>query len=242
MRHERAAAVLVPVLDRPRLVAPLVSSLHDSTSAERGDGWHVRLVFVCSPEDAREIAAVRAAGLEPLLADWPPGPGDYARKINHAARLAEEPWLFTGADDLRFHPGWLRACVSEHVRTGALVIGTNDLGNPWVMNGRYATHLLVHRDWLARGTIDQPGVIFHEGYDHNCVDTELVETARARRSYAFAKTAHVEHLHPSWRKGVDDSTYAKGRAHHRDDRRLLATRQRLIVRESRRNRNIRTIR
>jgi hypothetical protein len=55
---------------------------------------------------------VRAAGLEPLFAPWPAGRGDYARKINHAAQLTDATWIFTGADDLSFLPGWLRAAIS----------------------------------------------------------------------------------------------------------------------------------
>ncbi len=217
----------MPVLDRPAAVAPLVASLDESVLRDRRAGWKVELVFVCSPEDRAEIAAVRACDLQPLIVPWPAGPGDYARKINHAARTFDTAWVFTAADDLRFHPGWLSACIKRHVRTGCRVIGTNDLGNPYVMRGMYATHLLVHREYVERGTIDEPGVIFHEGYDHNCVDTELVETAKIRREFAFAKDAHVEHLHPSWKKGTEDATYRKGRAHHADDRQLLNHRRAL---------------
>lgn len=243
---ERSVAVLVPVLNRPQLVAGLVESLDGSVAHERGEGWQVEVVFVCSPNDHVEIAAVQKMELDPLVAQWPPGPGDYARKINHAARYAigelGVTWVFTGADDLRFHPGWLAASVRRHVRTGALVVGTNDLGNPYVMRGLYATHLFVHREWVARGTVDEPGLVFHEGYDHNCVDTELVETAKARRQFAFARDAHVEHLHPSWKKAVDDATYRKGRKNHHADRQLLNQRRPLWQLTRRKGRVVRGLR
>lgn len=161
--NDRTVSVLIPVLNRPRFVRPLLDSLQASITAETRDGWQVWPVFICSPEDEPEIREVRHQGLEPLIAEWPAGPGDYARKINLAAARNDHDatWFLTAADDLRFHPGWLRAAISRHIRTGALVIGTNDLSNPYVMRGLYATHLLVHRDWVRLGTIDEPGLIFH---------------------------------------------------------------------------------
>lgn len=235
-------AVLVPVLKRPHLVKPLIDALERSVVQERLEGWHVELVFVCTPGDRKQIAAVRLAGLEPLVVAWPAGAGDYARKINHAASACDATWLLTGADDLRFHSGWLRACVSRHIETGALVIGTNDLHNPTVVRGITATHLLVHRDYLARGTIDEPGRIFHEGYDHNCVDSEAVETAKVRGMFAFARDAHVEHLHHSFRQAPDDATYRKGRALHRQDRVLFAKRRRLWSGTAVERRRLRSVR
>jgi hypothetical protein len=231
--QERSVAIVVPVLGRPDRVAPLVRSLDESVAAERRDGWQVELVFVCSPDDELEVAAVRAAGLEPLFAPWPAGRGDYARKINHAANLTDATWIFTGADDLRFLPGWLRAAISVHIRTGALVIGTNDLGNPAVMRGQHATHSLVHRDYLEHGTIDEPGVLLHEGYGHCWVDNEFVETARARGVFAFAKGSQVEHLHPIWHKAADDVTYRRGQESYRTDQRLFVRRRQLWARRTR---------
>jgi hypothetical protein len=210
------------VLDRPANVKPLVESLNLSVEAERSEGWAVRAVFVCTLGDDAEIAAVRAQEVELLFHD-----GGYAAKCNHATRLVDVDWYLTAADDLKFHLGWLRAAISAHIRTGALVVGTNDMHNPSVVNGFYATHLLVHRDYVERGTIDKPGVLMHEGYDHNCVDTELVETAKSRGMFAFAGDARVEHLHPIWKGAPDDATYRRGRENHAADRRLLAVRRRL---------------
>jgi hypothetical protein len=156
--------------------------------------------------------------------------GGYARKVNQAADAIMADWYLTGADDLRFHPGWLRAAIDRHAKTGALVIGTNDLHNPSVVRGMYATHLLVHRDYMARGTWDEPGKILHEGYHHNCVDTELVETAKVRGTYAFARESHIEHLHPIFKGAPDDSTYRLGRAHHAEDKALLRERRKMWTR------------
>lgn len=228
--------VLVPVWARPQRVRPFVSSLQrarpDLGALPPGaPDVHVRALFVCNRDDPAEIAAVRAAGLEPLIVDWPAGSrGDYGRKINAAAVHAANngaDWLLCGADDLAFHDGWAGEAIAVADKTGALVVGTNDLGNPTVMSGVTSTHPLVHASYVGQGTLDGTGALMHAGYDHNCVDAELVETAKARRVWAFAEKARVEHLHPHWRKGRDDAVYRRGRETHWADRRLFNRRRRL---------------
>lgn len=164
-------AVIIPVLGRPERVAPLVRSVRTDDRC-----WPM---FMCSPGDDAEIAEVRRhAEQGPALmhvVEWEAGQGDYARKINAAFRVAVEKgydWCLLAADDVVFHPGWLDACLRVHAATEACVVGTNDLGNSLVMQGRHATHSLVHRDYLECGTIDEDGKILHEGYHHNFCNTE----------------------------------------------------------------------
>ena len=176
--------------------------------------WHsvpdASVLFLCSPGDTDEIAACRISWTE--VVPWKPGPADFAKKINHGYRLAiehEYDWVFAGADDLTFATGWFEACMKLHDQTGACVIGTNDLHNPNVKKGLYATHFLVHRDYLECGTIDEPGKILHEGYDHQSVDIEFCQTAVYRGTYAHAFDAVVAHNHPHWGLAPMDSTYEK---------------------------------
>jgi hypothetical protein len=218
-----SVAVLIPVLDRPSRVGPLVDSLTVSENTEAPATPY----FLCSPGDDAQIAAVRASGSELFVVDWEPGRGDYAKKMNYGWRHTEEEWVFFAADDVLFRPGWLEACFRVFGETEACVIGTNDLGNRTVMDGRHSTHTLVHRDYAVCGSIDDPTVILHEGYWHNWVDNELVETAKWRGTFASAGDAHVEHLHPFWRKGGDDATYERGRRHFNDDQALFNQRRRL---------------
>lgn len=222
-----AVAILIPVLNRPGRVQPLIESIREADEP----GIKTRPVFVCSDGDRAEIRAVETAGLEPLILHRP-GKCEYARKINLGAAATDEPWVFLGADDLRFHPGWARAALIEHDRTGCLVVGTNDLGNPAVKAGRHATHSLVHRDYLAHGTIDEPGLLLHEGYDHNSVDVEFVETARVRGQFVFAADSHVEHLHRLWGKAPFDQTYRKGMRTATADKRLFQQRRKLWTRRA----------
>lgn len=227
-------AILVPVLARPHRAFALVSSIARSTSVAH------RIVFLCTPGDVAEIAACsatadRARGtVDVLVCPFERRPGDFARKTNHGLRETSEPWLFLGADDLDFRPGWDVACLRSAEQTGARLIGTNDLGNPLVRRGEHATHTLVARSYAEeRGTIDEPGKIYHEGYGHQWVDNELVETAKARGEWAFAADAIVEHLHPLWpderggHKGAMDETYTLGLSSSRADRALFLRRRRL---------------
>ena len=219
-------AALIPVLDRPQLVKPLTESFHASWLAETG--WRARLLFIATPGDTREIRALEDASADYIIAPFGGNArGQYAKKLNHAITLTEETWLFLGADDLAFHPGWLRAAIDVHIATGARVIGTNDLGNATVIRGEHATHSLVHRDYIEQGTIDDPSRLLCELYDHNSVDVEFVETAKMRGEFAFARDSRVEHLHRLWGKAPIDATYRKGLRNATADRRLMLSRRHL---------------
>lgn len=212
---------MVPVLRRPHRVAPLLESLLQATPEDH------RVLFVTSPGDTAEQDAVTSAGADLLVATWEPARGDYAKKINYAYRHTIEPFLFLGADDLRFHPGWLSA-AHAHLTDGVGVVGTNDLGNPRVLRGVHATHSLVTRDYIDQhGTIDEPGTVLHEGYWHEYVDDEFVETAWKREAWAFAADSIVEHLHPAWGKAPMDDLYRMEPQRMRQGLRLFRNRRHL---------------
>lgn len=208
-------AILVPMLHRGHRVQPLLESIEATTTG-------ARVVFICSPRDPSVLTEV--ADLEHIIVDGP-RPGDYARKINAGYRHTTEDLLFTAADDLRFHPGWLEAACRKLTK-GIGVVGTNDLGSPRVIEGVHSTHSLVTREYADTfGTIDQPGEILHEGYPHEFVDDELVQTAIHRNAWAFADDAHVEHLHPSWNKAPLDRLYRQQRVRMRAGARIYRKRQ-----------------
>jgi hypothetical protein len=184
------------------------------------------VLFCLSPHDLLVLGEVEQAGREHIMVPYQRC-GDYARKINTGYRHTTQPLIFCGADDLLFHAGWWQAAVAQ-LGDGIGVVGTNDLGSPRVMAGEHATHSLVTRVYADRhGTIDQPGRILHEGYEHEFVDDELVGTAKHRQAWAFAADAHVEHLHPNWRKAPTDRLYQQQGARMRRGRALFERRQRL---------------
>lgn len=215
-----SVCIVVPVLGRPQNVAPLIQSVEAATPS----GY--RLLFVATETDRAEIDALEAFSADFVTIDEP---GTYARKINLGARCSTEPLLFTAADDLRFHRGWLtaaRALLDGTVQ----VVGTNDLGNPRTVRGEHSTHTLVTREYIdgPGGVADgEPGQVLCELYPHEYCDDEFIQTAKARGVYAHAFDSHVEHLHYLWGKGEDDDTYRLGRSRTRKGRLLFRQRRRL---------------
>ncbi len=217
-------AVVVPVLGRPARVPLVIANVAETTEKP------YRLLFVASEDDTDEIEALTQAGADFITV--PKGRGSWACKVNDGFRATDEPWVFTGADDLKFHPGWFdRALVWAGPDTR--VIGTNDICNHRVMTGLHSTHSLFRRDYVeAFGTIDQPGKLIHEGYPHQFADDEAVMTAKARGVYVHAYDSIVEHLHPLVGKAPDDATYRKGRARTAEGQRLFAQRRKLWTDET----------
>jgi glycosyltransferase involved in cell wall biosynthesis len=206
-------AILVPVLRRPHRVRPLLDSIAAATPEP------YRVLFICDPDDAAEIAAIEEAQGKLIICA-----GNYAAKINMAVDLTTEPLIFLGADDLHFHEGWLGAAKAK-LGPGIGVVGTNDLCSKRVMRGEHSTHSLVTREYVERGTIDEPGKLLHEGYLHEFVDDELVATAKHRGAYVHAHGSIVEHLHPMAGKAPMDELYERQRSRMRFGRRLFRLRE-----------------
>lgn len=216
-------AILIPVLRRPQNIAPLVQSIIKNTPEP------YEILFVVSPGDRVEIDELERQNQSYMTMNASyENKGDYARKINKGFKKIEAKWYFLGADDLRFHPFWFEVAMNEYKKTGSCVIGTNDLGSPIVMKGQHATHSLVLGEYIDEcGTIDERGKVLHEGYRHNFVDTELVETARWRGAWTFAETSRVEHLHPDWGKTPNDAIYNIGKSGWDHDKKYFENRKRL---------------
>lgn len=203
--------VIVPVLMRAHRVRPFLESLHAGTVEPH------RVVFVATRGDRAMIAACQAAALaDPTVRVETIAPnrvGDYARKINHGFNVTTEPFLFCGADDLHFHPGWYTAARAAMRPNRIGVVGTQDLSpTQRAREGSHATHSLVRRSYVERfGTIDEVGKVLHEGYPHEFVDDEFIATAKQRHAFAFAHDSVVEHLHPSWHKAPSDIMYRQAK-------------------------------
>jgi glycosyltransferase involved in cell wall biosynthesis len=220
-------AIIVPIRGRPQRIAPLLDSIRAATMEPH------RVVFVPDADDAASIAALDAAGAEFVVNDRGANPS-YAAKINvgvSATASTNEPWVFTAADDLYFHPGWLEFALRSaepHHR----VIGTNDLCNPATERGDLSTHSMVSREYVDRvgAVVDKPpGVLYHEGYGHAYCDQELVSTAKHRGVYVHAFDSLVEHLHPANRRrpAPDDDTYRIGASKTAESRQVIDRRRHL---------------
>lgn len=223
-------AVLVPVLGRPQAAQPLVESFVNSIPAGLA-----RLVFVCSPDDGSELRACRHTGCLTLELDRPPGPGDFAAKIQLGFEETDEPFVFQAADDVTFESGWAEAALAAIDASRPFgVCGTWDGANPVVMRGLHSTHSLIRRAYVDEcgGSWDGPGSVFSSAYSHQYVDNELVELAKTRGCFTFAAGARVLHHHPLYDRAVAyDKTYEKGLAASSADSALFYRRQAEWMRE-----------
>lgn len=222
---------LVPVLNRPQNVQPLIDSWAASRAADHG-----MLVFVAEDGDLAELEAIGAADNMGSLVSQvvtPQNVSTWPQKIDWAWKtflpvLPTVEWVLLAADDIDFHYNWYDATRKLREK-GFQVIGTNDLGNARVMAGDHATHPLVRRDFTA---VDDPDSPVHTGYHHWCVDDELVTTAKARGVWAPCLDSVVEHLHPYFKKGAMDEVYLEGERHNQADRDLFEARLPLLVQEA----------
>jgi hypothetical protein len=193
-------AVLVPLYERTKHLDRLAKNLAETTPRAT---LYLRVVPGVTPEFEHTLN----------MKTVPSQTTRYPEGINELARIARADgfkYVFIGADDLEFHPGWWREAQHVIDRTGAEVVGTNDLCNPRVIAGQHATHFLVKASYLDRGTLDKPDELMSEAYRHSFVDDEIKLTAMARDTYAHADLAVVEHLHPFNGKSEWDDTYERG--------------------------------
>lgn len=213
--------IIVPMLRRAHRVVPLIESVTEATPCDH------RILFVATGGDDAVIDAVTKTGCEPLVIPAN-SVGDYAIKINHGYRNSSEPFIFLGADDLHFHPGWFEAAVRHFTDPDIGVVGTQDLCNSRVKAGVHATHSLVRRTYVDRfGTIDERNKILHESYPHEYVDDEFVETAKSRGAFRFEHDSVVEHLHPLVGKAPSDEMYDANRLRMRRGAPIFRRRSRM---------------
>ena len=195
---------LVPVLNRPQNVRPLLTSIRAATPG-------ARVLFICDPDDPLEHEAIQAAGGEMIA----PG-GGYPAKINDGVRATTEPLVLLAADDIRPHPGWLETALAA-MTGGVQVVGLNDL-IPRPERPTHATHFLMTREAAELPCLDRAPGPMYAGYVSWFADDELIASARKRGIYTYCADAIVEHVGHPMTGGPDDDTYRKGRLHARMDR------------------------
>ena len=211
--------ILIPTLGRPHDIPKVIESLEANTNISH------RAIFIPTAGDDADIEALTACGAEFMVHEEPAGRANFARKINWAYERTDAEWVFQGATDLRFHPGWDKVALRVAERSGKRVIGTNDSHNPQVKRGMQSTHTLIARSYIEEyGGLDNTGKVFSEAYDHQYVDLEFCELARKRNEWAFAKQAIVEHLHPHWGLAEEGETYKKAMRSTASDYRLYMSR------------------
>ena len=207
-------AVFIPTFGRPQRVTKIVENLRAATTAP------YRLYFIAETKDTDTLAAIGQVDATLIIN---PGTPTYASCINSAYAQTDEPYFFTGADDLNFQPGWLTAAINGMSDPKIGVVGTMD---PLHDTCDHSTHSLVRRRYIKEqsGCMDCPDMVLYP-YWHGWTDHEFLGVAKARRAYYYCDQSLVEHLHPGWdwlgRVNRDDdkfdATYAKGNRNHRHD-------------------------
>lgn len=209
-------AIVVPSLNRPQRIRPLIENIEMATPEP-----HI-ILFCVSDDDSKEQ-------LERLgywyLDDSGSEDKRYVTRMNKLVRhVGTAKTIFFGSDDVVFHPGWLTEAtkVMEH---GYELVVVNDMHNP---NG---TASLITTDYANRAVFDSPGDVFHGGYHHNFADNEQFFTAYMRNKYAKAPLSVVEHLHPIFRSSNAipwDDTYAGAQSGWAHDEALFQNRAKMI--------------
>lgn len=214
--------VIIPTCGRPHRVAEVFANITSASTYE------CYVMFVCEANDSDSIEAVRSIGLMPIINKRT---RNYQGAVNTAYLESGQPWVFCGADDLKFRVDWDLECMDAMgASSGGRVIGTNDLYNAYVLKGWHSTHSLVHRSYLDElgGVVDEgPGSFLAECYDHNFCDTEFIATAKMRGEFRPCLSAVVEHLHPAAGKAEFDATYERSMAEFDRDGRMFDMRKSL---------------
>jgi hypothetical protein len=209
--------ILIPVLGRPHRPQALTDNISNATTVPH------RIWLLISPEEI-DVYLYSTANPHTVILKINCGhDNQYPRKINEGYRLSDQmsavhfPYVFNASDDLEFTPGWAEAALAEMAKnygnTATNVVATNDRANSQVKKGLFGTHCLIRRSYIDEhgGSLDGPGTVFSEAYDHNFVDRELCHLAQHRGVYAYAKNSVVRHRHPLHDSHVRmDATYTKG--------------------------------
>lgn len=206
--------ILVPVLNRPHRVKPVLESAAKATPG-------ADVLFIADPDDTDELEVLTCEGADFIA----PG-GTYAEKINLGVRETDSPLVFAGADDITFIPGWFEA-AKAHLTNQIRVVGVTDDVTERNRLGHHAPHFLIARDYALQPTIDGGRGPFCEGYGHQYVDDEFLGTARKRGALHIATDSKVQHSHYFDGSGEMDSTYEKGLESRVADRKLWRRRRRL---------------
>lgn len=189
-------AVIIPAM-RPNRLPDALSTLDQSTI-------NYRVVVVAAGECA-EVAR-RTEG--PIVVVEDQG-GTWAQRLNRGYKVTDESYIYTGADDLAWRPGWFES-AQRILDSIDGVVATNDLHN---MAG---THFLLTRNYIDTigAALGQPlGTIADEGFEHCYADDFLRSTAKHHGRWGgVVRDAVVEHMHPGAGKAESDEIYKIGEA------------------------------
>ena len=204
-------AILIPTLGRAHKLEALIKNIREVTPEPH------EIYFMTSDDDS--IGVIKENGAVHIPDT---GRTDYVYRTNALFKATEEPFVFTGSDDVVFHKGWLTELL-RHVEHYGVVVPDDGL-NP---NGTLA---LIGREYIKRRAkqYDYPEEIFYPEYRHAYSETELFDIAKKDDEYIRVSDSLVEHQHPDGGKSVVDDTYREAWKHNADGQKLYDSRKHLF--------------
>ena len=159
----RSVALLIPTLGRPGQLADLLANLQHAA----GEIATPYLLVEAHDQATREAA--ERLGAQVVLNE---GPSTFPSCINTGYRRTTEPFVFTGADDIRLRPGALEAAAACMEDPAIGVVGTHDPIHPFP---DHSTHSLVRRSYVQEqgGSPNLAETVLYP-YGHSYADLEIV--------------------------------------------------------------------
>lgn len=194
-------AILVPTLGRAHVLKQLAENIADVTPPGR-----YQAIFVCDWEDRASSTILQRIGARIVYCN-----GTYPVKTNAGYRASSAALVVPTADDVVFHLGWYEAALEAFADDWVQVVGTRDL-TPITTDGSHSTMPILRCSYITNpGAVwGEPGKVFHEGYHHGWVETELWQLACHRGVARFIPESIIEHRHPDWGTRPADETDMKG--------------------------------
>lgn len=192
-------SVVIPSRDRPKRLRECIEQLQLVSP-------QVEIVVVADIGDDKTASVAENLGCELVISDRPDGP---VHCWNIGAAAASGDAFVLGADDLKFHEGWLEAALYGLAGLGFVgLVAFNDLSP---QAGKLATHYLISKSYAAN---EWGGVIAIPSYYQHFIDTEATMRAKRDECFYYAEDAVVEHMHWMWDKADNDEIYKRGQEHY----------------------------
>lgn len=209
MPHARPRLAMCFASRRPDRLVQALSSLRETTAT-----YDVHVIVTAETEDVYQAATFYADLVVQVME-----PVSAASAWNIAAAASTAEWFGLGADDLRFHPGWLDAAWPFLTDEWG-VVGFEDGSNGYERVG-WTSHYAASRKFCVE---HMGGVFVPTCYGHYYVDVETCRIAQGLGKFVYVPDALVEHLHPDWNKTLLDPTYLTNAAKMDADRVLFSRR------------------
>lgn len=208
-------SVVIPSKDRPDRLRNCIEQLQLVSP-------QVEIVVVADAGDDKTSSVAEELKCKLVVSDDPIG-GFLGHKPVHCwnigAAAASGDAFVLGADDLKFHEGWLEAALLGLARLNFVgLVAFNDLSP---LAGDLATHYLVSKNYAAN---DWGGVLAIPSYYQHFIDTEATARAKRDKCFYYAEDAIVEHEHWMWGKAENDEVYQRGQERFSEGKSTFAKR------------------